>query len=285
MTRQAIIAAAEDSEFTDAVIASHAKSLLLLTRVLTNEFSSAELSETESQLKSLIVPGTDVANAVEALVASQASDHLHGSFLKYKFLLVLTRMLAKTIGMTLKVQAQKKSVNGHPDADTVSLLRWLWASSQDSYLAMFEHYSEYVFPEKQESLRKVLDLYAGAFMQALAGPHGVEILSGLVERLDKRQYGRFFLDHYQDTVRKAERTAIARTAGAAQRKANPQRVKAIEMFNARRWTSALQAAKTITPHVLSMDKNRLSEDRAEKTVHEWILTHQKEQKTASSNGG
>jgi hypothetical protein len=78
--------------------------------------------------------------------------------------------------------------------------------------------------------------------------------------------------------REAGSTIAARRARQRHEKTYQMRAYAQELYNARKWPSVLKAARTIYPKVVEFAKSlegRLSEDRGEQTVYEWLLAYKK----------
>jgi len=90
------------------------------------------------------------------------------------------------------------------------------------------------------------------------------------------------------------RRALDREAGAslAQRrqrarweKRTPVHAKAIELYERRKWHSARQARDAILPDVLKMAEKigfQLTKGRAEVTIYEWLLAHEKAKRSATA---
>lgn len=259
-----------------SLIRIHSKALLQIIRPYIKEFTKDEISRTEKRLDSLLLPYTNVVERVESVVDefSKAERSAVGNLLKYQYLLILSRRLAKMARGELDLNNSAEALDG----EQLSFLVWAQTMAQDAIIAAFGYYCELLFPGRLVHLRKICDLHAGIMMQSIIGPHSDEIITFLIRHASDHPESGPFLDRQAFLIERTVKSNAARRAGSSPRATNPQKVRAIELFNEKQWPSPRKAAQAITPSILKMRNNKLSEDRAEKTVHEWLLEHLKSQK-------
>ncbi len=91
--------------------------------------------------------------------------------------------------------------------------------------------------------------------------------------------------HFQRQLASYHSTLAKKAANARHdRTTRPLKAKAIELYESRKWPSVLQAAKFIYSE-LKQDKSmptRLSPERGEKTIYDWLLAHRKKTTSGSS---
>lgn len=249
------------------------RQLVATTNVFIAAIPSDETVAIEASIQAIDAAKNDRQERLDALQElyeqiDRSPDHW-GNFVKFS---ILARRFVREAGELL----EDKSVQTILQSSQHDHLTRLLLCAIESLIAAFENYGEYLFPGKSEDLAKLFNLLPGLLQFGLSSTvltSFPDLIDGLQEAYDDPNVARLHEINHK-IVSQSVRSETARTAGSRPKPANPQRLKAIELYVAKTWRSALHAARTITPEILSMPRNMLG-DRAEKTIHEWLLDYDK----------
>jgi len=253
------------------VAAKQEQSQIIVKRLLKRR-TEEELYAAEQHIAPIVVSGAEVDNALERFLNNSPMPTSIVPWEKHEILALAAMLLCEKAE-----QRSRESDSADRNTEVDHFVPWAHAQVEHLVDVATIEYAELLFPSGWEKLLSLFEVFRHVmimnFIEEMTPEKIQRFVDVLFENPGAAEMMKFCLAEAQRQTRSDDNAR----AGRSPRSINKAKVQAIRFYEEGTWKSAAAAAKIIFQKI-SSDMDTYSPDNAEKTVHNWLLAHNKQKR-------